>query len=100
MERSYVGLKLLGASSPNNLGKMSNRPQSLERDKRIFDIGIGALPKILEAYMGEAALSTDPTQNIIGNFLWIVIMLFWQHNDKYNNGLPWMEVHINHWLPT
>ena len=28
----------------------------------LLDGGVGALPKVLEAYMGEAALPIDPTQ--------------------------------------
>jgi hypothetical protein len=30
--------------------------------------GVGPRPKVLEAYMGEATLSTDPTKNILGNY--------------------------------
>jgi hypothetical protein len=32
---------------------MSSWPQLLVEDKRFFDGGGGALPKVLEAYMGE-----------------------------------------------
>ena len=35
----------------------------------VLDGGVGALPKVLEAYMGKAALLTDPTRSIFGNFL-------------------------------
>ena len=50
--------------------------------------------------MGEAALPTDPTRSILGNLLRVVVVLFWQHDDQLKSGLPWMEVHINRWLPT
>ena len=29
----------------------------------------------------------------------VVVVLFWQH-DQLKSGLSWMQVHINHWLPT
>ena len=34
-----------------------------------LDGGVGALPKVLEAYMDEVALPTDPTQSILGNYV-------------------------------
>ena len=34
----------------------------------ILDNRVGALPKVLEAYMGEAALSIDPIRRILGNY--------------------------------
>jgi hypothetical protein len=39
------------------------------------------MSKVLEAYIGEAALPTDPTHSILGKLLWVVIVLFWQHDD-------------------
>jgi hypothetical protein len=48
--------------------------------------------------MSEAALPTDPTRSILGNLYQVVIVLFWQHDNKLKSGLSWMEVHINHWL--
>ena len=33
-----------------------------------LDGGVGALPKILEAYKDEVALPTDPTRSILGNY--------------------------------
>jgi hypothetical protein len=30
--------------------------------------GVGALSKVLEAYMGEVAWPTDPTRSILGNY--------------------------------
>ena len=36
----------------------------LGRDKRVVDGGGGPLTKILEAYMSEAALPTDPPEHI------------------------------------
>ena len=50
--------------------------------------------------MDEAALPTNPPRSILGNLLRVIIMLFWQHNDQLKSGLPWMEIHINHSLPT
>ena len=35
--------------------------------KRLLDGGIGAMPKVLEAYMGEAAWPTEPTR---GRMAW------------------------------
>ena len=66
----------------------------------ILDSGVGALAKVLEAYMGEADLPTNPTRSILRNLLRVVVVLFWQHDDQLKSGLPWMEVLINHWLPT
>ena len=34
----------------------------------ILDGEVGALPKVLEAYMGEVALPTNPTWSILGNY--------------------------------
>jgi hypothetical protein len=31
-------------------------------DKRLLDRGVGALPKVLKAYMGEATWLTEPTR--------------------------------------
>ena len=41
----------------------------------LLDGGVGALPKVLEAYMGEVALSTGPSWSIFGNLLWVVVMV-------------------------
>ena len=38
--------------------------------------------------MGEVALPTDPTQSILDNVLWVVVVLFWQHDDQLKSGLP------------
>jgi hypothetical protein len=56
------------------------------------------LPKVLKAYLGEEP--TDPIRSIPENLLRVVVVLFWQHNDQLKSGLPWMKVHINHWLLT
>ena len=42
--------------------------------------------QVLEAYMGEAVLPTNPTQIILGNLLQIVVVLFWQHDDQFKSG--------------
>jgi hypothetical protein len=34
----------------------------------LLDGGVGALPKVLEAYMGEAALLTDVTRSILAKY--------------------------------
>ena len=65
----------------------------------IFDGRVGAPPKVLGIYMGETALPTDPTWNILGTLLWGVVVLSWQHNDQLKSRIPWMEIYINHWLP-
>ena len=40
---------------------MSTWPQLLIEKQKVLDGGIGALPKVLEAYMGEAAWLAEPT---------------------------------------
>ena len=50
---------MLGLSTTK--GKCLLDPNPQKRDKRLFDDGIGALHKFVEAYMGEAALAADPT---------------------------------------
>ena len=65
-----------------------------------LDSGVKPPPKVLEAYVGEGALPTNSTRSILGNLLPFVIVLSWQHYDQLKSGLSWMEVHINHWLPT
>ena len=47
---------------------MSTWPQLLGERQMLLDSGVGALPKVLEAYMGEEALPIDPTQSILGNY--------------------------------
>ena len=37
--------------------------------------------------MGEADLSTDPTQSVFDNLLLVIIVLFWQHDDQLKSGL-------------
>jgi hypothetical protein len=34
-----------------------------------LDSGVGALPKVLEVYIDEAALPTDPTRSILGKYV-------------------------------
>jgi hypothetical protein len=34
----------------------------------LLDGGVGALPQILEAYMGEAELPIDPKRSILDNY--------------------------------
>jgi hypothetical protein len=41
----------------------------------VVDGGGGAPPKVLEAYMGEAVLPTDPPWSILGNVLRVVVVL-------------------------
>ena len=53
--RSYGGLKLLGLLAPAAKGKCLLGSNPWERDKRLVDDGVGPLPIVLEAYMGEAA---------------------------------------------
>ena len=50
--------------------------------------------------MGKAIFLSDPTYNIFGNLLQVVIMLIWQYDDQLKNGLPWMQIHIDHRLST
>jgi hypothetical protein len=50
--------------------------------------------------MALVALPTDPTWSILGNLLQVVIVFFWQHKHPFMNGLPYMEVHIDHGPPT
>ena len=52
---------MLGASSPVAKGKCLLGP-NLGRDKRLLDGGVGALPKVLEAYMSEATWPSKPTR--------------------------------------
>jgi hypothetical protein len=60
---SYEGLKLLGVSSPNSQGKIFTWPQLLVERQRFLDGGGGALPKVLEAYMGEVVWPHPPEVN-------------------------------------
>ena len=53
----------------------------------MLDGGVGALPKVVDAYMDKAALAIGPSRSIIGNLLRIVIMLFWQHKEQLKSGL-------------
>jgi hypothetical protein len=54
------GLKLLGDSNPNGKGIMFAWPQLLGERQKLLDGGVGALSKVLEAYMNEVVLLTDP----------------------------------------
>ena len=58
--------------------------------------GIGALTKVQDAYMDDVDLSTDPTRSILGNLLWVVVMLFWKYYDQFKSGFAWMTIYINH----
>ena len=40
----------------------------LKCTKMLLDGGQGALPKVLEAYTSEVALSTDSTRSLLGNY--------------------------------
>ena len=63
----------------------------------LLDGGVGALPKVLEAYMGEVALLTDPTRSILDIYAsgcYNVGMLLHQRDDQLKIELSWMEVHI------
>ena len=42
-------------------GKCLLGPNFKEKDKRLFDDGVKAMPKVLVAYMDEAAWPTEPT---------------------------------------
>ena len=61
MEWSIVGIeeglrKLWGSEAARQLaakGKCLLELKSWRRDKRLFDGGVGVLPRVLEAYMGE-----------------------------------------------
>ena len=59
---SYEGLKLLGAPTPTSKEKCLHGPNSEERDKNLFDGGVGALSKILGAYMGEVMWPVESTR--------------------------------------
>ena len=37
-------------------------PKIYEKHRRLLNNGLGALPEVFEAYMGEVALQTDPTR--------------------------------------
>ena len=66
------------------------------------DGGIGVLPKLLEAYMGETVcqpiLSVAKQHGLHGRWpnmgvklpsmLRVVVVLFWQHDDQLKIGLP------------
>ena len=59
----------------------------------LLDDGVGVLSKVLKAYMGEAALPTDPIQSIFGNYALGCVVLLRQHDDQFKSGLSWMEIH-------
>ena len=46
---------------------MSPWPQPLEERQKVLDCGVGTLPKVLEAYMGEVAWPNDITFMGIGS---------------------------------
>ena len=48
--------------APTATGKCLLGPNSYKRDKKILDSGLGALHKVLEAFMGEARWQAKPTQ--------------------------------------
>ena len=45
-------------------------------------------------------IEVSSTWSILGNLLRVVVVLFWQHDDQFKSKLPWMEIYINHWLPS
>ena len=55
--------KLWGSEAARQLaakGKCLLGPKSWGRDKRILDGGVGVLPRVLEAYMGEVVWPHPP----------------------------------------
>ena len=54
---SYAGVMVFwccwGLPTPAAMGKCLLGPNSWCRDKKFLDSGVGALPRVLEAYMGE-----------------------------------------------
>ena len=54
--------EVAGGFQPHRLRENVYLASTLRREtKRFLDGGVGALPKVLEAYMGEAAWPAEPT---------------------------------------
>ena len=84
---------------PSNIG--------LPQDKRFLDGGLGALRRVLKAYMREVVWPHPPEAKRHGlhglwphvrpklpSMVWIVVVLLRQCDDQHRIGLPWMEVQI------
>jgi hypothetical protein len=98
---SYGGLKLLGAKGKCLLG-----PKSWQRDKSFLDGGEGALPKVLEAHMGEAVwppnLPEAERHSFHGHWpnmgAWlpsmaqVVVVLLRQCDDQLDIGFSWLLI--------
>ena len=54
----------------------------------IFDGGVRAPRKILEAYMGEAVWPAEPPRAFLATMSRVVVMLFGQLEDQLKNKLP------------
>lgn len=57
----------------------------------LFDSGVGASRKVLEAYMGKAAWPAEPLGTYLATMLWEVIVLLGQHEHELKSGLPWLQ---------
>ena len=81
---------VIRGSTCANLGylKKSKNPTT------IFDGGVGAPHKVLEAYMDEVVWPAKPSGTYLATMLWVVVVLLGQHENQLKSGLPWMEVHI------
>ena len=60
----------------------------------VVDGGLEAPHKVLEACMGETMWAAKPPGGYLATMLWVVVVLFGQHDDQLKSGRPWMKVHI------
>ena len=76
-------------------------PNSWQKDKRFFEGQVGALPKVLDAYMGEVVWPNPPEEERHGlhghwpnvraqlpNMVQVLIMLLRQRDDQHKIGIP------------
>ena len=56
--------------------------------------GVRVPHKVLEAYMVEAVWPAESPGAYLTPMLWVVVVLFLQHEDQFKSGLLRMEVHI------
>lgn len=96
--RNYEGIKLLGALAPAAKENCLCGPNYLKKDKRLIYNGVGALPKVLKAYIGRWLW--QPTSQLQNNTSSISVALTWgccrtylheecpQHHG--HKGDPWM----------
>ena len=64
----------------------------------LFDGGMGATYKVLKAYMGEAVWLAKPPGAYLGTMVWVVVMLFGQHQDQLKMEFYGWKATSSHWI--